>query len=83
MPNTFHIILDENRHRLQQPQRDAPTQRRSLGEIDEILQTKGQGDALGKLYVDVVGGCLGVIIGFESDLAVANVALARELDASF
>jgi hypothetical protein len=83
MPNTFHIVFDENRHRLQQPQRDTPTQRRSLGEIDEILQTKGQGDALGELYVDVVGGGLGVVIGFESDLAVANVALAGEFDAPF
>jgi len=83
MPNALHIILDENRHRLQQPQRNTPAQWRSLGEIDEILQTKGQRDALGELYVDVVRGGLGVIVRFESDLAVADVALAGEFNTAF
>ena len=83
MSYTLHIIFNQNRHRLQQSQRDAPTQGRSLCEIDKILETETQCDSLGKFYRDVVGGILWIVVGFQGDLAVADIALAGEFDASF
>jgi len=80
MPNAFHIILDENRHSVQQPQRNAPTQRRRLRKIDKIFQTKAQAHALRKLYIDTVGGVLCIVVVFKRDLTISNVALAGEFD---
>jgi hypothetical protein len=83
MANTLHIILDKNRHSIQHPQRNASAQWRRLREIDKILQTEAQRHALRKLYADTVCSVLGVIVGFERDLAVSNVTLAGEFDAAF
>jgi len=83
MSHTLHVIFDQDGHRLQQSQRDTAAQGSRLGEIDEILETETQCDALGKFYRDVVGGILWVVVGFQSHLSVADIALAGKFDASF
>ena len=83
MSHALHIIFNQDRHRLQQSQCNASAQGSSLSEIDQILETETQSDALRKFYRDVVGGIFWIVIGFQSYLAVANIALAGEFDTSF
>src|SRR2546423_11386962 len=82
MSHTLHIIFYQDRHVLQQSQCDTSAQGGSFGEIDEIFETETQSNSLGKLYRNIVGGSLWIIIGFQSNLSVSNISLAREFDTS-
>lgn len=83
MTHTLHVVFDENRHVIQQSQCDASAQRASFREIDQILQTKAQRHALREFYRDIIGGVLGIIVGFQCNLSITNITLAGKFDTSF
>ena len=82
MSDALHIVLHENRHRLQQSQRDTPTQRRRFRKINQVLQTETQTNSLRKLYGDIILRMLWIVVGFEGNLTIANVSLTRKFDTS-
>lgn len=82
MSHTLHIIFDENRHSLQQSQSDTPTQWGSFSKIDQIFQTKAQGNALRKFDSDIIGRIFRIIIRLQSNLSISDISLTREFDTS-
>lgn len=59
---------------------DRPTKTRSLAEVQEVLERKGEGDGLGEVDFDVLVWLVDVGVRAKRDGAVANVASALEAD---
>jgi hypothetical protein len=82
MADSLHVVLDENRHSLQQSQGDTPTQWRSFGKVDQILETETQTNPLRKFYLDIIRRILWIVIRFQRDLSISDIALTGKLDTS-
>lgn len=75
------VVLDQERHLAGQADLHLVGQGGGLAEVDQVLERKGQGNGLRQLNVDVVLGLVDGGVASQRDGAVANVAVARELDA--
>lgn len=75
------VVLDKQRHLARQANLDLAGQTSSLAKVDEVLERESQRDGLRQLNVDVEVRLLDVGVAAQRDGAVANVTVARELDA--
>jgi hypothetical protein len=78
---TREVVLNQERHLTGEADLDLSGQGSSLAEVDQILERKGQGHGLRQLNVDIQLGLVDVGVASQSDGAVTNVTVARELDA--
>lgn len=75
------VVLNQQRHLARQADLDLVGQGRRLAKVDQVLERKGERHGLRQLNVDVELGLLDVGVAAQRHRAVADVAVARELDA--
>jgi hypothetical protein len=75
------VELDQQRHLVGQANLDLGRQRGRLAEVGQVLEREGQRDGLAELDLDALVGLVEIGVLPERDGSVADVALARELDA--
>lgn len=76
-----NVVLDQQRHLVREADLDGAAQRARLAKVDEVLEREREGDGLAQLNLDILRGLVDIGVLAEGDAAVANVALAAELDA--
>jgi hypothetical protein len=74
-------VLDQQGHLVGEADLDLGRQRRGLAEVDEVLEGEGERDGLAELDLDRLVRLLDARVLPQRDGPVADVALARELDA--
>ena len=74
-------VLDQQGDLVRQADLDSVGQGLGFAKVDEVLEREGQGYGLGELNLNVVLLLLDVLVAAQSDRAVSNVSVGRELDA--
>jgi hypothetical protein len=74
-------VLDQQGHFVGEADLDRVGQGRGLAEVDKVLEGEGERDGLAELDLDRLARLLDARVLPQGDGAVADVALARELDA--
>lgn len=76
-----NVVLDQKGHLIRQADLDRARQRARLAKVDEVLERERQAHGLAQLNLDILGGFINIGVLAESNAAVADIALAAELDA--